>query len=128
MVQSCLNESNDGKRLEMWLSTVLYYLGDHSSWIHPEDEDHQIQWQSVEHEPLINILNGLIDQFSKDFSNTSVQHSSQCVESVNATYAHVAPKKTYWDKIDAIIASGVIRQKSPIGEPFIIREWIHFNE
>ena len=77
---TCLKESDDSKRLAMWLSTVPHYLGDQSSCIHPEDEVHQIWWQGVEHEPLINVLNELIYQFSKDIGNTSVQHSSQCVE------------------------------------------------
>lgn len=119
---TCLKESDDSKRLEMWLSTVPHYLGDHSNCFHPEDEVHQIWWQGVEHEPLIDILNELIDQFSKDIGNTSVHHSSQCVESVNATYALVAPKITYWNKIDARIASGVIRQNAPVEAPFITRE------
>lgn len=74
---TCLKEYDDSKRLAMRLSTVPHYLGDHSSCFHPEDEIHQIWWQGVEHEYLFNILNELIDQFSKVIGNTSFRHSFQ---------------------------------------------------
>ena len=90
---TCLREKNDDKRLSMWLSTVPHYLGDHSCCIHDENEIHQVWMQGIEHEPLIDVLNDLIDDFADDIGHTSVYHSTQCVESVNSTYNQVAPKK-----------------------------------
>ena len=119
---TCLKEENDDKRLSMWLSTVPHYLGDHSCCLHDANEIHQVWMQGIEHEPLIDVLNNLIDNFADDIGRTSVYHSTQCVESVNSMYSRVAPKMKYWNKIDGRIAAGIIRQNDPVEAPFIISE------
>lgn len=48
--------------------------------------------------------------------------SRQLLESVNATYGRVSPKKSNCNRIRGRIASGIIRQNSPEDAPFLIRE------
>lgn len=118
----CLKEDDQDIRVAMWISCVPHYLGDHSNCSHSEDKKVFFWAVGLEHEPLLDIFIKFVDEHADIIKNVSNKYSTQSVESLNATYGRMAPKKSNCNRIQGKIASGIIRQNAPERAPFLIRQ------
>ena len=118
-MNSCLKCSDIDERISMWVGCIAHYLGDDTNCMHPPDEEHKVWLAGIEHPILVDILQKFVDDQIDILTKTSNQFHTQNVESVNSTYARLAPKRVGWNRIKGRIASGVILQNDPIHAPFV---------
>lgn len=109
----CLKIYEQDLRVAKFISCAPHYLGYHSNCSHTDDEKVFLLLTGLMHEPIANIFIAFIDEQADIIMNVSSQYTTQPVESLNATFGRVAPKKSNCNRIRGRIASGIIRQNAP---------------
>lgn len=106
----------------MWLSTVDYYLGNHPNSLHDPDNDCYFWEVGFFHKPIQDALYLFVEKQANLLAKMWNHFCTQSVESLNASYGQMAPKKYNCNRIEGRIASAIIQRNSPLEAPFIIRE------
>lgn len=122
-LNACLKVYEQDPRVAKFISCVPYYLGDHSNCSHTDDEKVFFWLTGLMHEPIADKFIALIDEQANIIMNVSSHYTTHPVESLNATFGRVAPKKSNCNRIRGRIASGIIRQNAP----FLIRDCCGFS-